>query len=185
MITIFIGKSGSGKDTFLRREARNGKKPVVSYTTRPMREGETDGVDYHFVTPAVFRLLEKDGKIVESRSYHTAVGGNEDIWYYGSPKLDPETDEYVAVVDVNGAYSYMSIYGADMLDIRLIEADDAVRERRAMKRGSFDKTEWDRRVKDDAVKFSENAIRRLEDAYGRIITRINNNKEEEIDEQSR
>lgn len=177
MITIYIGKSASGKDTFLKKEVANGKKPVVSYTTRPMREGEVNGKDYEFVSPAVFRIMEKRGMIAESRSYHTKVQGKDDLWYYGSPKLDPEREDFVAVVDISGAMSYLQIYGADMLDIKLIEVDDDIREARAKRRGSFDKTEWDRRKKDDAEKFSEASIRKLEDAYGRIITRINNNKE--------
>lgn len=175
MIHIFIGKSGSGKDTFLKRAISDGLKPVVSYTTRPIRVNEVDGIDYIFVTPDRFHDLEDSGRIAEARSYNTLVDGKPDTWYYGSPKLDPDTgDEYGVVLDVSGAKSYIGIYGAENLDIVLIDVPDDVREKRARKRGSFDKTEWDRRVADDTVKFSAKAIGELEEAYGRKVRRVDN-----------
>ena len=41
------GKMCSGKDTVVKRLINKGFKKVVTYTTRPKRRGETDGVDYH------------------------------------------------------------------------------------------------------------------------------------------
>lgn len=55
MLKILMGKSAAGKDTLLNKLVAQGKyKPIISYTTRPMREGETDGVEYHFVTETQF-----------------------------------------------------------------------------------------------------------------------------------
>lgn len=180
MITIYIGKSGSGKDTFLRTRVREGMKPVISYTTRPMREGELNGVDYNFVSTAEFKELENAGKIAESRSYHTMVAGNPDIWYYGSPKLDPSDNDYVAVVDIQGAKSYLSLYGASNLEICYIDTSDDIRESRAMSRGSFDKIEWDRRKADDDIKFSKDNLHELEQMYGKPLTIIENNEERPV-----
>ena len=174
MITIFIGKSAAGKDTFLRKEIIDGKKAVVSYTTRPMRNGEKDGYDYNFVSKDEFMELVDNNKIAEYRSYDTLVNGIKDTWYYGSPVLNPRED-FAAVLDVKGTEGYLRLYGSDNLKIIFVTADDDVREERAMKRGSFDKTEWDRRAKDDAIKFSPEAIAKLEILYNKRILTINNN----------
>ena len=53
-------------------------KTVVTYTTRPIREGEVDGREYHFCTEADVVQLEKENRIVELRAYNTIHG----IWKY-------------------------------------------------------------------------------------------------------
>ena len=58
MIRIYIGKSAAGKDYFYRKDIKeNGFKPVVSYTTRPMRENEVNGRDYNFIGIFKFHIL--------------------------------------------------------------------------------------------------------------------------------
>ena len=50
-IYCIMGKSSSGKDTIYKKLAEDADLPVktlVPYTTRPMRDGETDGVEYYF-----------------------------------------------------------------------------------------------------------------------------------------
>ena len=65
-----MGKSASGKDTIFKRlvqdEALN-LKTVVSYTTRPMREGEQEGVEYYFVSPKTMKSLRDRGRVIECR----------------------------------------------------------------------------------------------------------------------
>lgn len=53
-------------------------KTVVSYTTRPMREGEREGVEYHFVSPQMLRDFREEGRVIECRDYHTVHG----LWSY-------------------------------------------------------------------------------------------------------
>ena len=57
-IAFIMGKSASGKDkiykTLIEDESLK-LNTVTLYTTRPMRSGETDGVEYHFVDDAVSR----------------------------------------------------------------------------------------------------------------------------------
>ena len=117
MITILFGESSSGKDTFLKKAVEKGFKPIISYTTRPMRENEKDGVDYNFVSRAQFEKLNEKGKIAEYRSYKTKVAGKDDTWFYGSPKVNAN-DNWVAVVDMTGIYQYIKIYGVE--NLRLI-----------------------------------------------------------------
>ncbi|HBP25076.1 MAG TPA: guanylate kinase, partial [Oribacterium sp.] len=44
------------------------------YTTRPIREGEQEGVEYHFVTDAQMDRFEREGRIIEERRYQTVYG---------------------------------------------------------------------------------------------------------------
>jgi len=72
-----MGKSASGKDTLyeaLQEETALGLKKLVPYTTRPIRAGETDGVDYHFTDEAGLRALEESGRVIELREYATVHG---------------------------------------------------------------------------------------------------------------
>ena len=82
---VIIGKTASGKDAVVRRLAeRYGFKKVVTYTTRPPRDGEKDGVTYHFVSQDEFVRKLKAGFFLETKSY-PSVAGN---WYYGTARED-------------------------------------------------------------------------------------------------
>lgn len=77
---IVSGPSGVGKSTVLGALLR-GREDLyfsVSATTRQMREGERDGVDYHFITPDTFRHWIENGEFLEYAEY---VGN-----FYGTPK---------------------------------------------------------------------------------------------------
>ena len=159
MLVILLGMSSSGKDTVLHDLVNNkGFEPIISTTTRPMREGEQAGVDYHFASKEDFEKWIEEGLFLEYRSYNTLVDGVPDTWYYGSPKydLDPKKN-YAVVLDIQGAKDYIKYYGKENTIVVELFVPDAIREDRAKSRGSFDKTEWDRRLADDKVKFSKEA----------------------------
>lgn len=86
VLAIISGPSGVGKDTIIdemqRREALTGGPPsrhyVVTVTTRAPREGEIDGVDYHFVTRDEFLRIRAARGFLEANEVH----GN----WYGSPR---------------------------------------------------------------------------------------------------
>ena len=75
-IYCMMGKSSSGKDTLYQKvlERLPQIHRVVPYTTRPIRAGERDGVEYYFVTGKRLADLEKQGKIIEKRTYQTIYG---------------------------------------------------------------------------------------------------------------
>ena len=54
MLLIICGKMCSGKDTIVKRLINKGFKKVVTYTTRPKKRGEVDGVDYHYISKEDF-----------------------------------------------------------------------------------------------------------------------------------
>ena len=164
MIVILCGKSGAGKDRimkdFIKRVAAT---PIVSYTTRPMREGEVNHREYHFITEDAFEGLREAGRFSEVREYNTLVGGKPDVWYYGSPIVNPRSRLLVTILDMQGVQEYINFYGKDNCFVVYVDVSDEERERRARERGSFDKTEWDRRMKDDAAKFSDEVVKNLAD----------------------
>ena len=174
MLLLYIGKSGAGKDTMTKRAVASGKKLFVSYTTRPMREGEVDGIDYHFVTKEEFLELYDKGVIVESRSYNTLVAGVEDTWYYGSPQLDCKED-YVGTATITSAMSLIDIYGRENVNVIYVFADDEIRKARAKKRGSFDETEWNRRLPADEIDFDIKKLKELEKKLEHELEKFCNN----------
>ena len=71
MIVVLVGESASGKSTvakILEQEQPNFSK-VVTYTTRPMRDGEVDGIDYNFISNKKFNELVKQDFFVEHAIY--------------------------------------------------------------------------------------------------------------------
>jgi len=79
-LLILSAPSGTGKTTLARRLVAAHPAAIfsVSYTTRAPREGEADGVDYHFVDDARFDHMEANDEFVESARVH----GNR----YGTPR---------------------------------------------------------------------------------------------------
>lgn len=175
MIRIYLGKSAAGKDYFYRKDIKeNGYKPVVSYTTRPMRENEVNGKDYNFIGVFKFHILKFFGRIIESRSYKTLVNNKRATWYYGTPRIKNPKDNYVVVVDIEGAKALVKAFPDDC-EVIYINADEDIRTKRAMNRGSFDETEWNRRLLDDEIKFSESQLKSLQSMCKSTIRVIDNN----------
>lgn len=149
--TILVGKSASGKDTILQHILKiSNYKPIVSTTSRPKRDNETEGVDYYFVSKDTFLDLIADDDLIEYRKYNTLVNNVSDTWYYGIQKreLNPSYN-YITILDLKGARSFVNHYGADNCEVLYIYCDEEIRKERAKKRPNFDETEWERRRKDD------------------------------------
>lgn len=88
-IIILLGESASGKSTIENKLVKKGYKKIVSYTTREMRKGEEDGVDYHFISNQDFLNKLSCGFFAEDVSY----GG----WNYGIAIRDCKDDTIVVV----------------------------------------------------------------------------------------
>lgn len=86
-IVVLVGRAAVGKTTAEKMlEKEYGYQPLISHTTRPMREGETDGVDYHFVGRLEMDALEAAGQLLERVLY--VVDGEE--WIYALTKMEVE-----------------------------------------------------------------------------------------------
>lgn len=89
---VIIGESGSGKSTLqknLIKKFPNYRK-IITYTTRPKRYGEKDGVDYHFIPQATFDEFIKRDFFAEYNVYND--------WSYGTAKADCLDDDNVVAV---------------------------------------------------------------------------------------
>ena len=151
MITIIVGKSCSGKDTTMSELVNKFNfTPIISTTTRPKRDSETDGVEYKFTDTDSFLNLLKDGTIFEYRKYETTVDGVDAVLYYGSEVVDnADTINYITIMDIEGCKEYIEQYGRNNCFVVYLMCSDDVRKQRAISRGSFDKKEWNRRLKHD------------------------------------
>ncbi len=135
-IYYIMGKSSSGKDTIYKRlmERMSGKlKTVTGYTTRPMREGETDGVEYFFVTNEKYREMNSRGIVIESRDYNTVYG----VWTYFTAddgQIELEKSDYLLIGTLESYKGLRDYYGKEKIVPLYIEADDGDRLLRAIKR---------------------------------------------------
>ena len=159
-ILILCGMSSSGKDTILRKLVSDyDYLPLISCTTRKMREHEVDGKDYWFIDNWAFKSMIENNRLIEYRSYNTLVNGNKDIWLYGLSKSELDrvypNQKYVVILDIKGTQSLLDYYGKDKCEVIYVDCPSEIRKERAMKRGSFDLTEWNRRSEADEIDFSE------------------------------
>ena len=153
-IFCLMGKSATGKDSIFRIISNNMHKlkKIVPYTTRPVREGETEGVEYHFVTNNEFNQMLLNKQVIESRTYHTVHG----IWIYftSSVNIDLEHHDYITINTLEGYNDLRKYYGSDVIiPIYIQVMDDGARLQRAL----------DRKKKQDNPKYSELCRRFLAD----------------------
>ena len=112
-IFCVIGKSATGKDTVYERLLEDKKLPVkrlIPYTTRPIREGETEGETYHFCTEEMVKSLEEQGKIIEMRAYNTVYG----VWKYftvDDDQIDLEKHNYMLIGTIEMYVQIRDYYG--------------------------------------------------------------------------
>lgn len=165
-IYCMMGKSSSGKDTLYRKilERLPQIHRVVPYTTRPIREGEQDGVEYHFVDDKQLAELETDGKIVELRAYNTVHG----IWKYftvDDGQIDLEQGDYLLIGTLETYEKIREYYGAEHLVPIYIEVEDGERLARALERERRQAVpkykEMCRRFLADEEDFCEENLKRL------------------------
>lgn len=91
---VLVGESASGKSSIEKELVKTGKlKKIVSYTTRPPRQGEVDGIDYYFISEEEFKKLQSENFFVEVGCYRG--------WYYGSAFRDCG-DNAIAVLTPHG-----------------------------------------------------------------------------------
>lgn len=166
-LICLMGKSSSGKDTVYKRlmaDPRLALRPIVPYTTRPIRAGEQDGVEYIFTDEAGFHRLQSEGRIIEERSYNTVHG----LWRYFTvtdERIDLAEADYCLIGTLEVYACLCDYYGSDKVLPVLIELDDGERLCRALTRERAQQhpmyKEMCRRFLADCEDFSE---RRIEEA---------------------
>lgn len=164
-IYCLLGKSSSGKDTLFKmllEESGLALKTIVPYTTRPIRVGEQEGVEYHFVMEETQKKLEAEGKIIELRAYDTICG----IWKYftvDDGQIDLATDNYLVIGTLESYVKMRDYFGAEKLVPLYVEVEDGERLLRALTRERAQKepnyAELCRRFLADSVDFSAERLK--------------------------
>ena len=166
-IYYLLGKSATGKDTLYKEilKRRPKLRTVTMYTTRPIREGETDGVEYFFTGREELERQLASGKVIESRTFQTIAGP----WTYytvDDGQFNVADDESCLMIGTLESYEKMCAYfeAGKMVPV-YIEVPDGIRLLRAVKREENQKKpnyrEVCRRYLADEKDFSEENLERL------------------------
>lgn len=183
-IVYLMGKSSTGKDTIYKHLTDNSKiklHTIVPYTTRPIRAGETDGVEYFFTDEAGFLKLKEEGRLIEDRAYNTCLG----LWRYftvNDEQIDLEHKDYVIIGTLESYKKTKEFFGEEKMVPVMIELDDGVRLQRALDREKAQDipkyNELCRRFLADAEDFSEDKI----EAAGISKRFVNNDLQQCVEE---
>ena len=167
-IFYIMGKSASGKDKIYSRLAGDKKlnlKKLILYTTRPVRDGEEDGVQYYFTDDQKLKEFEEAGKVIESRTYNTVYG----VWTYFTAddgQIDLKNGNYLGIGTLESFQKMKNYYGKDSVIPIYIEVENGERLIRAIRREQKQETpkykELCRRFLADEEDFSEEKIKEAE-----------------------
>lgn len=163
-ICYIMGKSSSGKDTVFKRlkERMPEFRTITLYTTRPIRVGETDGVEYHFVDESKLKEMQENGCVIEMRSYHTKHG----VWTYFTAddgQIHLDSSHYLVIGTLQSYEAMLGYFGQDKMIPIYIEVEDGLRLQRALERERMQAepkyAEMCRRFLADQEDFSEENIK--------------------------
>lgn len=162
-IIAIMGKAGSGKDTLMKALLEEPEffeaKPIISCTTRPIRDNEQDGVNYHYITKEQFTEQILNGEMLEATVFNN--------WCYGTSLNNLTKDKLnIGVFNPEGVGLLRENKNID-LTVIYVEATDKTRLLRQLNREKNpDCHEIVRRFGADEADFSEEEIAYLEpDVY--------------------
>ena len=133
-IIVLLGASATGKDTVAKHISEKYNIPMaISYTTRPMRSNETQGVEYYFISDDEMHEKFKNGEVIEHTSYYIQ---SEDVSYtYANVVEEFEKGDYVlTILNPHGLYQFNKSQYKDNLVSIMLNCDDRVRLVRSLNR---------------------------------------------------
>ncbi len=159
-IFYIMGKSSSGKDTIYKRIMNEMELiPIVLYTTRPMRENEVQGREYHFVDRNCFENMKSAGEVIEERIYNTIHG--EWIYFTSRDSISSEKGDCIGIGTLESYVKLKECFGDSVVPI-YIEVEDGIRLARAVERERLQTSpkyaELCRRFLADCEDFSEEKL---------------------------
>lgn len=163
-IFYVMGKSSSGKDTIYKklRERDKSLMTVVPYTTRPIREGESEGVEYFFVGQETLDGMRAEGRIIEERSYDTKCG----VWTYFTAddgQINLSRHDYLMIGTLVSCAALKKYFGEEKVVPVYIQVEDGERLSRALAREQREArpkyAELCRRYLADEEDFSEDRLK--------------------------
>jgi guanylate kinase len=155
-IICIMGETASGKDTISKYIMKNfGVQPVVSFATRPMRDGEVNGREHVFITPEKMAEIRKTQDVFAYTKIEDKTKTNVDGYEYCATLQTLPEGDIIYVIDPNGV-NYMKNSPAIMEKVELlvlyIYVPYEIRKERAQKsRSDFERFET--RCKQEEVQF--------------------------------
>ena len=149
-MVIIMGKTSSGKDTVVNELiSKHEFRKCITYTTRPMRDGEKQDITYHFITEDDFKQKIREDFFAEYKSYDTEFG----IWYYGVALEDVENadDKTVIILTPDGYRDVIKKVKNKPKSIYIYANNSTIKER-LINRGD-DPKEAQRRLEHDNIDF--------------------------------
>ena len=136
-IVVISAPSGCGKSTIINSILGTGELPLrfsVSATNRAPRQGEQDGVNYHFLTTDQFRDAIAAGEFVEWEQVYPGR-------YYGTLRSEltnaiDKGENIILDIDVNGALNVKKQFGDRAITIFILPPDIDTLQKRLEKRGT-------------------------------------------------
>lgn len=145
---ILTGASACGKTEIAKLMiSKFGLKKLVTYTTRTMRAGEVNDVDYHFVSKSEFLNKKENNEFLETTFYNDN--------YYGTAFKDASNDK-VVILDPMGANNFYKKLGKNIVQFVLVSSKE-IRAKRMRYRGDKEK-DIRRRLVNDEKWFTKDAI---------------------------
>lgn len=133
-IIVLLGASATGKDTVAKHISEKYNIPMaISYTTRPMRSNETQGVEYYFISDDEMHEKFKNGEVIEHTSYYIQ---SEDVSYtYANVVGEFEKGDYIlTILNPHGLYQFNKSQYKDSLVSIMLNCDARVRLIRSLNR---------------------------------------------------
>lgn len=148
---ILVGKTACGKSTTAKLMEAMGYQRIVTDTTRPKREGETDGIDYHFRTQDEFEVLKEAGYYAESVDYEAAFGHCS----YGSAKeaYESKKDSVIVLNPYGLKMVKKNVVSGSTISIFMDVPEDILVERLHIRGDAED--EITRRLEHDRIDFAD------------------------------
>ena len=146
-IICIVGRTSSGKDYIAKRLSTILNYPlVVSHTTRPKRDNETNGVEHWFDSKEEFDDLMQNNTVIA----YTKIGE-----YEYCALLEDIGDNAIYIIDPHGI-EYLKQNFKNQINLKIIYmyCDEYIRRARASTRSDF-KTKWEQRNKDEDAQFTE------------------------------
>lgn len=160
-IVAFIGRAAAGKDTIvstlinlINSNSNYRARKVVSYTTRPKRSNEVEGVDYYFITNEEFLKIKKSGSLYEETCY--SVEKDRD-WYYGlGDDCFIENNLNLVIVNPHGLRQLRDSQIGDRIVPVYVDCSESERIKRYLERDAFaSKEALEKRIVQDNKDFED------------------------------
>ena len=148
---VLVGPSASGKSAIVKNLINNyGLEKFVTCTTRPMRVGEVNGIDYYFLTNEEFSVCYENNDFIETVFYN----GN----YYGTFKKEAN-DNKAVILEPQGLNNFINA-GVDCFVVFLQTNEDVLKQRMISRGDSL--LEVNKRLQNDRILFDINQLKRVD-----------------------